>query len=156
MHPAAGGADLHIDAGARVDVVDPHRGGLAVGRGRHQPLLDGERAHAGEHVAAVGPRVDAGFLHADLGEKVVDVAAGMHRLRDDRHLAGQRIAAAQAVDLQFVGRAQRRDQRAVTRRGVAGQPVGEEERPPGGAATHQYARKVVAHGLAWCDAGCVL
>ena len=110
----AGGQHRHVDARARVDVEHAHRG-LAVPR-RHQPLLDREGADAREHVAAVGPRVDRLLADADLGEQVVDVAARLRGLRDDRDLAGQRAAAADAVDLQQVGRADRADQRLVARR----------------------------------------
>ena len=143
---AARGQHRHVDARAGVDVEHPHRG-LAVLRG-HQTLLDGEWRHAREHVAAVGPGVDAALAHAHLGKQVVDVAARLGRLRDDGHLAGQRAAAAHAVDLQQVGRADGADQRLVTGRLVGRQPVAQKERPAGGAGTHQDARDHGSHGSA--------
>jgi hypothetical protein len=51
----AGSLHGDVDARAGVDVVDAHRHGAV--RGRYQPLLDGERADAGQHVAAVGAGV---------------------------------------------------------------------------------------------------
>ena len=108
----------HVDARAGVDVVHAH-GGLAVLRG-NEPLLDGERRHARQHVAAVGPRVDRLLADSDLREQVVDVAAGLRRARDDRHLAGERAAAAHAVDLQQVGRTDGADQRLVAPASSAG------------------------------------
>ncbi|TMH10790.1 MAG: hypothetical protein E6H65_11765 [Betaproteobacteria bacterium] len=63
------------------------------------PLLDRERRDARQHVAAVGPRVDRSLTNADLREQVVHVAVGLRRLRDDRDLAGQRAAAADAIDV---------------------------------------------------------
>jgi hypothetical protein len=63
-----------VDARLRVDVEHAHRG-LAVLR-LDQALLDGERRHARQHVAAVGPRVHRLLAHADLREQVVDVAFG--------------------------------------------------------------------------------
>ena len=152
VHLAARCAHLYIDAGAGVHVVDPHRGGLAFAVCRDQPLLDGEGPHTGQHVAAVGAGVHAGLLHADLGKQVVHIAVGLRGARDDGDLAGQRVAAAQAVDLQLVRRSQGCNQRAVAGLRVARQPVGQEERPPGSAATHQNARNVGAHGSAWCCA----
>ena len=152
VHLAARRAHLHVDAGAGVDVVDPHGGGLAFAVCRDQPLLDGEGPHTGQHVAAVGAGVHAGLLHADLGKQVVHIAVGLRGARDDGDLAGQRVAAAQAVDLQLVRRTQGCNQRAVAGLRVARQPVGQEERPPGSAATHQNARNVGAHGSAWCCA----
>ena len=152
VHLAARRAHLHVDAGAGVDVVDPHGGGLAFAVCRDQPLLDSKGPHTGQHVAAVGPGVHTGFLHADLGKQVVHIAIGLRRAGNDGDLAGQRVAAAQAVDLQLMGRSQGCNQRAVAGFGVARQPVGQEERPPGSAATHQNARNVGAHGSAWCCA----
>ena len=134
----------HVDARARVDVEHAHRR-LAVLRA-HQPLLDRERRDAREHVAAVGPRVDRLLPDADLREQVVDVAARLRRLRDDRDLAGQRAAAADAVDLQQVGRADRADQRLVARRLVLRQPFAQEERSARGAGTHQDAGDDSVHG----------
>jgi hypothetical protein len=149
---AARRAHLHVDAGAGVDVVDPHGGGLAFAVCGDQPLLDGEGPHTGQHVAAVGTGVHAGLAYADLGKQVVHIAVRLRGARDDGDLAGQRVAATQAVDLQLVRRSQGCNQRAVARLRVARQPVGQEERPPGSADTHQNARNVGAHGSAWCDA----
>ena len=97
----------------------------------------------GEHVPAVGPGVDRALTHADLREQVVDVAVRPARRRHDRHLAGQRAAAADAVDLQQVRRADGADQRLVARDVVVGQPLAQEERAPGGAAPHEHA----GHGV---------
>ena len=74
---AAGGEHRDVDPRAGVD-VEHANGRLAVLR-RHQALLDGERADAGKHVAAVGPRIDRFLADADLGEEVVDVAPGLRR-----------------------------------------------------------------------------
>src|SRR3546814_5705786 len=73
---------------------------------RHQALFDGEIADAGQDVAAVLPVVDARLVDEDLGEKIVDVDARALRRLDDGDLAGQRIGAADAVDLARIGRSE--------------------------------------------------
>ncbi len=136
-HAATGREHGDVDARTGVDVEHAHRR-LAIVR-RHQPLLDRERRHAREHVAAIGPRVDRLLPDADLGEKVVDVAARLGRARDDGHLAGQRAAAADAVDMQQVRSADGADQRLIAHGLVGGQPVAQEEGPARGAGAHQGA-----------------
>ena len=111
-----------------------------------RPCSIANGADAGQHVAAVGPRVDRLLADADLREQVVDVAARLRRLRDDRDLAGQRAAAADAVDLQQVGRADGADQHLVARGVVGGQPFAQEERAARGAGTHQDAGDGSVHG----------
>ncbi len=64
---------------------------------------------------------------------------GARRARDDRHLAGERIGAADAVDLTRVGRPHRREQHAVARRRVRRQVAGEKVRALGRAAAHHQA-----------------
>jgi hypothetical protein len=71
----------------------------------------------------------------------------LRRLRDDRDLAGERAAAADAVDLQQVRRADRADQRLVPLGVVGGQPVAQEEGAARGAGTHQNAGDHSVHGL---------
>ena len=112
-----------------------------------QALLDRERRHAREHVAAVGPRVDRALADADLREQVVEVAAGLGRARDDGDLAVERAAAAHAVELQRVGRADGADQRLVAGLVVLGQPFAQEERAARGAGAHQDTGNGSAHGL---------
>ena len=136
-HSAAGRLHRDVDARLRVDVVDTHP--RPAGLRFHEALFDGERRHAREHVAAVGACVHALVADADLREQVVHVAARLRALRNDRHLAGERAAAAHAVHLQQVGRADGADQRLVARSIAFGQPFAQEEGAARGAGTHQDA-----------------
>ena len=125
----------HVDARPGVDVEDADRG-LAILRG-DQALLDGEGRHAREHVAAVGPGVHRTLADADLREQVVHVAVRLAGARDDGDLAGERAAAADAVHLQQIRRADRADQGRVALGLVGRQPVSQEERAARSAGTHQ-------------------
>jgi len=125
--------------------VDAH-GGDRVG-GLDQPLLDGEGADAGQHVAAVGGDVDLRLVQLHLREQIVDIDAGPARPLDDGDLAGQRIGAAEAVDLAPVGRAHGRQQHPVAQGPVARQVGGEEIGTLGGAATHQDTGNTGLHRL---------
>ena len=68
-----------------VDVVDHHMR-FAVLRGEH-PGLDRERRDAGEHVAAVGRRVDPGLVDQYLGKEEFEVDARPRRARP--HVPGK-------------------------------------------------------------------
>jgi hypothetical protein len=56
-----------------------------------------------------------GFADVDLGEQIVDIHARARRLRHDRDLAGERVGAAEPVDLARIGRAHCGEQHAVAR-----------------------------------------
>ena len=75
--------------------------------GREQAALEGERGHTGEEVAAVLAIADEPFADADLEEQVVEVDARPSSVLGATigHLAGERVGAADAVDLARVGRA---------------------------------------------------
>ena len=62
-----------------VDHVDPH-GGLAVGACQ-QPTFEGERADAGEQVAAVLAVGDEAVADAELQEQVLEIGAIVARRR---------------------------------------------------------------------------
>ncbi|MCY1184230.1 hypothetical protein D9M73_249070 [compost metagenome] len=64
----------------------------------------------------------------------------MQRRADDRHLAGLRAAATDAVDFQLMARAHEVDQQLVALDHIGRQVPGVEERPFGGTAAHEYAR----------------
>ena len=145
-HAPAGGQHGHVDARAGVDVEHADRR-LAV-LGIDQALFDRERRDAREHVSAIRPRVHRALADADLGEQVVDVAARFLGPGHDGHLGGQRVAAADAVELQQVAGADGADQGLVTLAFVGRQPVAQEERASGGARTHQDARDGSCHGAA--------
>ena len=138
LHPPPGGADGGVDDGRRVDVVDAHDG-LAV-LGRHEAALDGERADARDHVAAVRGGVDEGAVDLHLREQVVDVGVRAARLRHDGDLAGERVGAAEPVDLALVGRSHDGEQHPVAQVRLTRQIVGEEVRPLRRAAAHEHAR----------------
>ena len=121
-----------------VDHVDAHLR-HAVG-GRHQPLLDRERPDPRQHVTAVLRSVDARLVGNDLKEEVVDVRVRAARRRDDRDLAGQRIGAADPVDLACVRRTHDGEQHPVAQRRVGREVGGQEERTLRRAAAHQRAR----------------
>src|SRR3546814_9322046 len=103
----------------------------------NQSLFDGEIADAGQDVAAVLPVVDARLVDEDLGEKIVDVDARALRRLDDGDLAGQRIGAADAVDLARIGRAHDRQQQRIARGLVRRQVAREEVGHLRGAAANQ-------------------
>ena len=110
-----------------------------------EAALDGERPDAGEQVAA-GLRVaDGRGVDADLQEQVVDVDPFGRRGRHDRDLAGERVGAADAVDLARVGRSHDPQQQVVARCRVARQVRREEVRALRRAAAHEHAADAVAH-----------
>ena len=74
---------------------------------------------------------------------------GLEPAADDADLAGQRVRAAEAVDLPRVGRAHHREQHAVARGDVGRQVGGVEERPARGAAAHEQAGDGALHGGVW-------
>ena len=74
---------------------------------------------------------------ADLRKQVVHVAVRLAGARDDGDLAGERAAAADAVHLQQIRRADRADQGRVALGLVGRQPVAQEERAARSAGTHQ-------------------
>ena len=129
---------------AGVDHVDPH-----AGRRRRaaatRPALDRERPDAGEDVAAVlRCRSTLGLVDDDLQEQIVDVGVRSRVERDDDgDLAGQRIGAADAVDLARVGRAHDREQDAVARRGVGRQVARRGSRAP-----FDVPPRITVHGIA--------
>ena len=137
-HDAAGGLHQRVDEGAGVEVADAHQG-LAV-LALDQALLDGERAHGAQHVAAVRSSIDPALGNHDLNEQVVDIGVGMQRRADDGDLAGLRAAATDAVDFQFMAGTHQVDQQFVALDHIGRQVPGVEERPLGGATAHEYAR----------------
>ncbi|MNN25807.1 hypothetical protein D3C81_1392960 [compost metagenome] len=137
-HDAAGGFHQRIDESVGVEVADTHQG-LAV-IALDQPLLDGERAHGTQHVAAVGGGIDAALGNHHLHEQVVDVGVGMQRRADDGHLARLRAATADAVDLKLVTGAHQVDQQLVALDHIGWQIPRMKERAFGGTAAHEHTR----------------
>jgi hypothetical protein len=135
--------------GDRAGVDQPHADGGALRPGGDEPPLDGELPDAGEEVAA-GLAVGNGrFFDTDLKEEVIDVVArlggfrlGGFRLggfREDGDLAGDRLRAAEAVDLARIGGAHDPQQQVVAGGRVGGQVFGEEVRALRGSAAHEHA-----------------
>ena len=87
---------------AGIGIVDANHGVGALGR-RDEPLIDGEGADGGGHVAAIAAGIDGGFPHQDLDEGVIDIGVGAARRADDADLRQRRYAAAHAVELAPVG-----------------------------------------------------
>ena len=106
------------------------------------PGLDRERPDAGQHVAAVGRRVDRWLQHAGLGEQIVDVRVRSCRAADDGDLGGQRVAAADAVDLQLVPGAHDARKHSIARHRITRQIFTTEIRSARSTATH-HARMVL-------------
>ena len=77
--------------------------------------FDGERANSGDHVAAIRRGIDQALLNPNLGEQVVDIGARNPRWTDDRHLAGERMTAADPVYLQKISGTHCGNQYPVTR-----------------------------------------
>jgi len=136
FHAACRG--LHLDVAERPGIAGQHaqRRGRAVRR--HHAALDRERHHRGEHVAAVRRGVDQRLARGHLREQELQVRARLAG-RNDADLAGQRIGAADAVDLARVGGTHRGQQHAVARRDVGGQVAGPEKRAMRRAAAHEVA-----------------
>ncbi|MNJ55388.1 hypothetical protein D3C77_508730 [compost metagenome] len=103
-------------------------------------MLDGERAHRAQHVAAIGCGIDAALRHHHLDEQVIDIGIGMQRRADDRHLAGLRAATTNTVDFQLMAGAHQVDQQLVAFDHIGWQVPGVEKRPLRGATAHEYAR----------------
>ena len=122
-----------------VDHEDPHRRRVRLRVGGDEPALDRERPDAGQQVAAVLLVGDDRLVDEDLQEQVVDVGVGAIGRADHRDLAGQRVGAADPVDLARVGRAHDPHQQLVALRRVGGQVVGEEVRALRRATPHQHA-----------------
>ncbi len=72
-HLAARRAHRDLDTRTGVDVEDRRRRRAL--RRFDQPLLDGERQHARQHVAAVGPGVHRTLTDAHLCEQIVEITA---------------------------------------------------------------------------------
>jgi hypothetical protein len=67
--------------------------------------------------------------HHHLDEQVIDIGVGMQRRADDRHLAGLRAAATDAVDFQLVAGAHQAQQHFITLDHIGGQIPGMEDGP---------------------------
>jgi hypothetical protein len=122
---------------AGVDHVDPDR---RLGR---QSTLHRERSDAGQQVAAVLPVRDGGCLDAHLQEQVIDVSMSPGRTTDHRHLGGQRMRPADAVDLPGVRAAHDAQQQIIPLGRIRGQVLGQEVRPLRRPAAHQHAPHAV-------------
>lgn len=151
-HPGDGGAAPVVDApagrgearggrAAGVEQADAHLGVFTARR--DQPAFDGERADAGQQVPAVLRRRDDRLVHGHLEEQVVEVGRRIGARRHHGDFAGQRMRAADAVDLARVGAPQGAQQQVVALHGIGGQVGRQEVRALRGAAAHQHA----AHAL---------
>src|SRR5439155_26132497 len=100
---------------------------------------DGERADAREHVSAIASVVDDRLRDPDLAEQIVHVGARSGRRADDRDLAGERLCAAQAVDLTGVRAAVDREDRAVAGGRIGWQVLAAQECAAARSATHDHA-----------------
>jgi hypothetical protein len=98
-----------------------------------------ERADAREQIPAVLAIADRGFFHRHLQEQVVDVGVPVGRGGYDGHLAGQRVRAADAVDLPRVRRSEQAQQQVVPLADAGGQVSGQEIGALGGASPHPHA-----------------
>ena len=94
----------HVGDDYRVRVsVEDADAGVAIGDVYHA-LVDAEWTDARSNIAAIA-RIDHTVpVHLDLGKCVIDVGATALAARDDRDLGCDRARAAQAIDLQHVGR----------------------------------------------------
>ena len=81
--------------------MNAHRGFTVLRR--HQTGVDGERADGDQHVAAGRFGIDELFVDLHLREKIIDVGVRTFGFADHRDLAGHRVRAADAVDLDFMG-----------------------------------------------------
>lgn len=135
---AAGrGGDGDLGDHAGVQGEDTCRG--AVSGGGDHAGLQGEGHDGGEHVAAVGRGVHRPPVGLHLGEGPLQVGPGGRGRAYEPDLAGQRVAAADTVDLPRVRRAHRRQQDGVPQTRVFRQQPGVEERASRRASPHEQA-----------------
>jgi hypothetical protein len=104
--------------------------------------LDRETSDGGEHVAAVRRCVDSTLRDRNLRKQVVDVRVLTAAGPDDKRLAGQRVAAADAIDLPNIGRAHERQQEIVASACIARQIGRDEQR------TFRCTPRMSMHGTA--------
>jgi len=69
----------------------------------NQALLDGEGSDAGQNIAAVLAVADVRLIDHDLQKEIVHICIVSRRGAHDGHLAGQRMRAAEPIDLARVG-----------------------------------------------------
>ena len=151
IHPAA--RRLHREFGDRAGVQGAHLDPGQRTRRRDQTALDGEGRDAGEDIAAIGRDIDHRPVEQDLAEEEIDIDPGLIGHRDDRHFAGQRMGAAEAIDLTRVRRAHHRQDDGIPRRRIARQIVGEEISAFRCAAAHQRASHALLHDrVSWTRA----
>ena len=108
-------------------------------RTRRQAPFDRERADPGEQVAAVLPAGNRGLVDTDLQEQVIDVRIRPNGAGDHRHLGGQRVRAADPVDLPGVRAPHDPQQQIIPFSRIRRQVRREEVRPLRRPAPHQHA-----------------
>ena len=134
----------HIALHVGVERQHPHRGGVALWF--YQATFQRKRHHRGQHVAAVGAGVHGVFVRLQLGEQKIQRHARRTAGADDANLAGQRVGAAQSVNLAPVRRAHHGQQHAVAGGHVGGQVRGQKKRAARAAATHKEGGDGSLHG----------
>ena len=105
---AVGGLDQQIGHRTGIDGAHPHP--CMRIRRFDQAARNGKRADTGENIAAIGRSIDQRTIHRDLAEQIIDINPRLARARDHRHFAGQRMRAADPVDLTRIGRTHDRQQ----------------------------------------------
>ena len=102
----------------------------------NQPTLDGERANGGENIAAVLAVIHGGRRHVHLGKQIVHIGVRPCGAADNRHFTGQRIGAADPVNLPGIRRAHHRQQHRITLHRIGRQIVSQKTGCLRGAAAH--------------------
>ena len=127
--------------GAGVDVMHAHLGfAVAAVRCAYQAALQRKHADRAQQVAASRLVIDERRVDHDLNEFVIDIDAGPRRTTDQRDFAGDKRAAADAVDLARMRRAHDAQQQPPARIEVARQVRLQKIRAFGSAAAKQHAR----------------
>jgi hypothetical protein len=114
-------------------------------QGPDETTLDGEGADACQDVAAVLGVRDDGLVDEDLQEQVVHVDARAGGRPDHRHLRGQRVGAAHAVDLARIGRAHHAQKQRIAGGRIGGQIGVQKIAALRGAAPHPHAAHALRH-----------
>jgi hypothetical protein len=109
-------------------------------------VLNGPGTDAGENVAAVLAVADFGFVHHDLQEQIIHIGVRDAGWTDDGDLAGERMRAADAIDLPHVGRTHRSQEDAISRFAFGGEVALMEVQSFGRSAAHQRAGNCLEHG----------
>ena len=93
---------MHSDFGHHASVEGEYFDGGGVALGGNQAFFQRKRHHGREHIAAIGRGVYRVFFGLQLGKQKAQVGFIASTHIDDANFAGERMCAAQAINLALV------------------------------------------------------